>query len=295
MRIAMTGASGFIGLALCSRLSGAGHALRALVRAPARELEAMGCEQLAVGALEEFAAWPRALEGADAIVHLAAHAHGRGAGASLDRLNVDATLAAAAAARDAGARFVFVSSIKVHGERSTAPLREYSPLAPHDAYALSKVKAEQALRALAGLRPTVLRPPLVYGPGVKANFLALLRAIARGLPLPLASIDNRRSLVYVGNLADAVARCLDNPRSEGRTYLVTDGEAVSTPALCREIGVALERPARLFPFPQALLPVPQLTQSLEADASAIRGELGWQPPFSLREGLRATARWYRGR
>lgn len=273
MRIAVTGATGFIGRALCGQL-GAAHELRAVAREPD---------------------WAAALDGMQAVVHLAGQAHGRGDARSLRAVNVDATRAAAEAARASGAHFVFISTIKVHGEESAAPLREASPIAPRDAYAQSKVDAEEALRAIAGLRLTVLRPPLVYGPGVKANFLALMRAISRGLPLPLASIDNRRSLVYVANLVDAIARCVANQRSIGRTYLVTDGEAPSTPALCRAIGAALERPARLFPFPPALLPLKQLTQSLEADATAIRGELGFQPAYTLQQGLRLTARWYLGR
>lgn len=297
MRIVITGASGFVGRALCARLVDAGHVVVALVRSPAREPGALsGCEQRTVGDLAQFADWRNALAGAQAIVHLAAYAHGGATGgAALVALNVAATRAAAEAARESGAHFVFASSIKVHGECSAAPLRENSPIAPCDPYAHSKARAEQSLRELAGLRLTVLRPPLVYGPGVKANFLALMRAIARGAPLPLASVHNRRSFLYVGNLVDAILRCLAEPRSAGRTYLVSDGAALSTPALCREIGVALERPARLFRFPPAWLPMRQLTQSLEADASAIRGELGWRPPFSLRDGLRATALWYRGR
>ena len=296
MRIAVTGATGFIGRALCAQLCGAGHALRALVRAPSRELASLAsCEQVAVGDLENFRGWTRTLDGMQAIVHLAGYAHGRGSDAALDAVNVVATRAAADAAREHGAHFVYLSSIKVHGEESAAPLREDSPLALQERYARSKAAAEAALRSLAGLRLTVLRPPLVYGAGVKANFLALARAIARGVPLPLASIDNRRSVVYVGNVVDAIARCLAEGRSVGRTYLVADREAPSTPALCRAIGAALERPARLFPFPPAWLPLKQLTRSLEADTSAIGSELGWQPPFALQHGLRATALWYRGR
>lgn len=187
----------------------------------------------------------------------------------------------------AGARFLFLSSVKVHGKSSSAPFREDAPLAPQDRYAESKVRAEQALRAVAGLRLTVLRPPLVYGPGVKANFLALMKALARRLPLPLASIDNRRSLIYVGNLASAMLACLE---TEG-TFLVSDGPAVSTPQLCAEIAAALGRTERLFRFPPALLPY-QLAGSLEVDDAAIRRSLGWKPPFTREEGLRATAQWY---
>jgi nucleoside-diphosphate-sugar epimerase len=128
---------------------------------------------------------------------------------------------------------------------------------------------------------------------VRANFLALMRAIARGWPLPLASIQNRRSLVYVGNLCDAIAACLQAPAAAGKTFYVTDGAAISTPALCRAIGVALGRPARLFAFPPALLPFEKLTGSLEVDDGDLRRSLGWRPPFSFQEGLGVTAAWYK--
>jgi nucleoside-diphosphate-sugar epimerase len=230
----------------------------------------------------------------DAVVHLAALAHGRGASADeIRRVNVELAGRVGRGAAQAGCRMLFMSSVKVHGEDSTVAFREESPFAPKDAYAESKVAAEKLLRALPGLRLTVLRPPLVYGPAVKANFLALMKAIARGIPLPLAGIANRRSLIYVGNLAQALERCLASPAADGRTYLVSDGAALSTPQLCRAIGDALRRPARLFPFPEIFL-MKNLTGSLEVDDSAIRSELGWRPPFSLEEGLRATAQWYRG-
>src|SRR5207248_9079285 len=133
--------------------------------------------------------------------------------------------------------------------------------------------AEERLRAIAGLSLAVLRPPLVYGPRVKANFLALMHAVNGGWPLPLASLENRRSLIFVGNLADAIIRCLE---ARG-TFLVSDGPPISTAALCRELGAALGRPARLFAFPSRLLPR-KLAASLEVDDSAIRAALGWQPP-----------------
>lgn len=202
-------------------------------------------------------------------------------------MNVDLAAQTAKKAAAAGAQFLFLSSLKVHGESSQSPFREDSPLAPKGVYAESKARAEDRLRAIPGLRLAVLRPPLVYGPGVKANFLALMNAVARGWPLPLASIRNRRSLVHVGNLADAIIACLGK---EG-TFLVSDGEAVSTPQLCREIGEALGRPARLFRFPSSLLPE-KLSASLEVDDSHIRRTLGWKPPFTREQGLRLTAEWY---
>jgi UDP-N-acetyl-alpha-D-quinovosamine dehydrogenase len=184
----------------------------------------------------------------------------------------------------------FLSSVKVHGEASDQPFKESSPLAPRDAYGESKARAEDALRAIPGLNLLVLRPPLVYGPGVKANFLALMAAIARGLPLPFAAIRNRRSLVYVGNLVDAIERGL----TASGTFLLSDGTPRSTPELCRALAVALGRAPRMFAFPPSLLPR-KLAGSLELDDSAIRSKLGWRAPFTFEEGLRATARWYLGR
>jgi len=261
MKVAVTGATGFIGKSLLHALRVAGHE-----------------------ALPD-------LRGAQALVHLAAIAHRRGVDqGELRRVNVDLAADAGRRAAAAGVPMLFMSSVKVHGEDSDTPLRETSPLAPRDAYARSKAQAEDALRAIPGLQLTVLRPPLVYGPAVKANFRMLMSAIARGVPLPLAGIDNRRSLIYVGNLCDAIIACLG---SAGKTYLVCDGAPLSTPQLCRAIGTALGRPARLFRFPW--VPAGALTRSLEIDDAAIRRELDWQSPYSFDEGLRLTAAWYRNR
>jgi nucleoside-diphosphate-sugar epimerase len=227
---------------------------------------------------------------AEAVVHLAAIAHRRASAEDLRRINHGLATEVGRAAAAGDASLVFLSSVKVHGEASSLPFTEDSPFAPGDAYGDSKARAEESLRAIPGLRLAVLRPPLVYGAGVKANFLALFAAVARGIPLPLASIRNRRSMIYVGNLAYAILACLGR---EG-TFLVSDGAAASTPQLCVEMGQALARPARLFPFPTRLLPG-KLTASLEVDDSAMRNALAWKPPFTRDEGLRATARWYRAR
>jgi len=293
MIVAVTGANGFIGQEVCRQLSAAGHRTRALVRAPSAALRTLaGVDQRRIGDLARFADWTGALHGAEAVVHLAGHARSREASALLE-VNVNASVRAARAAGDA--HFIFISTAKVHGEVSgERPFDEMSALRPGEGYAASKAMAEDALRAIPRLRLTVLRPPLVYGPGVRANFLALLAAIARGIPLPLARIRNRRSLIYVGNLAHAVRHCVDRPQSAGRTYLPSDGTATSTPELCRTIGRALGRPARLFPFPAALLPN-ALAASFEVDDAAARRELGWCPSQTMEEGLRATAAWYRGR
>ena len=187
-------------------------------------------------------------------------------------------------------RFLYMSSVKAdHPE-------------PDDRYARAKLAAEEAVARVAsrsGLETVILRPPLVYGPRVRANFLALMRAVDRGWPLPFASIENRRSLLYVENLCDAIARCLEAEAPDGRTFFVTDGAPVSTAELCRQIGAALGRPALLFSFPPAVLEwipgMKRITRSLAVDDSAIRRELNWQPPFTFEQGLRATTAWYRGR
>lgn len=262
MSVAVTGAGGFVGLTLCPALTAAGHR--------AAPLPLRGVDEV------------RLPPGTDTVIHLAALAHRRYAPEEIHRVNVELAEQVGRAAAATGARMIFMSTVKVHGEESAAPFTETSPIAPQDPYAESKARAEDRLRRIAGLRLTVLRPPLVYGPGVKANFRALANAVARGVPLPLASIANRRSFLFVGNLADAAIRCIASPSSA--TYLAADGAPLSTPELCRRIGATLGRPARLFPFPVAWLPR-KLTTSLEIDDGAIRRDLGWRPPFSLDAGL----------
>lgn len=286
MRVVVTGASGFIGQALCPALRARGHTVLALDRA-------------AIGDITTFSDWSGRLAGAGAVVHLAALAHARGMEEErLHAVNVEAPAMLGKSAAAAGARMLFMSSVKVLGEETPGPaFDESSPPAPQDAYGRAKAAAEAALRTIRGLALTVLRPPLVYGPGVKANFLTLLRAVARGWPLPLANIDNRRSLIYAGNLADAVLRCVEAPQAAGKTYLVSDGTAVSTPELCRALGAVLGKPVRLFSCPPSLLEIvpaaTKLTRSLVVGDQAIRRELGWAPPHSLEAGLRLTAEWFR--
>ena len=286
MRIAVTGASGFVGQAVVPALRARGHEVLALDRA-------------SIGDIAGFTGWNSRLAGSDVVVHLAGLAHARRVDeARLRAVNVDAALAIGKAAAAVGARMLHMSSVKVLGEATPwQPFDDSSPLAPQGAYACAKAAAETGLRAIAGLSLAVVRPPLVYGPGVKANFLALMRAVSRGWPLPLASIENRRSFVYVGNLADAVVRCVESPLAGGKTYGVTDGAPLSTPALCRALGDALGRPARLIHFPPALLNLsPQaasLTRSMVLDDGALRRDLGWAPVHGFEEGVRRTAKWFR--
>lgn len=260
VKVHVTGAGGFVGRHLLGELRRAGHVVLADI------------------------------SHAEAVVHLAGIAHRRASARELDEVNVRLAERTGRHAAALGASFLFLSTVKVHGDESRTALTERSPIAPGDPYAESKARAEEALRGIAGLRLTVLRPPLVYGPGVKANFLALMRAVDRGWPLPFAALENRRSLVYVGNLADAIVRSIGG---EG-TFLVSDGAAISTAQLCRELAGARGRRPRLFPWPAALLPR-KLAASLEVDDSLLRRTLGWRAPYSREAGLRATADWYLAR
>ncbi len=299
-RVVVTGATGFIGRALCPRLAAAGHEVSAITR---RVIPEIGPDT----------DWSAALAGAEAVVHLAARVHvsaERAADplAAPRRVNTLGTRRLAEAAAAAGVRrLVFASTIKVNGEKTGAePFRATDAAAPRDPYAISKWEAEQALFQVAGesaMEAVVLRPPLVYGPGVKGNFLSLLRLCAKAPPLPLALVANRRSLIHVGNLADAILRCLTHPAAGGRTFLVSDGEALSTPELVRRAAAALGRPARLFPVPPPLLrlagrltgtssTVERLLDSLVVDDREMRRELDWKPPFSMSRGLQETATWF---
>jgi nucleoside-diphosphate-sugar epimerase len=269
MRVLVTGLGGFIGGSLGPLLEARGHDVR--------------------GAGREVAVLADAFRGCEAVVHLANIAHDSARPELLWRVNVEGSARAAELAAAAGVRrFVYLSSVKAENP------------APSDRYGAAKAAAEREVARVAartGLQVVVLRPPLVYGPGVRANFLRLVQAIDRRLPLPFAAIDNRRSLVSVENLCDAIACCLSADAPDGRTFFVTDGAPVSTPQLCREIGAALGRPARLFSFPSRLLELlpgmTRLTRSLAVDDSAIRRELDWTAPQTLEQGLRATADWYR--
>jgi len=318
--VVVTGANGFIGLPLCSLLVRAGTDVRAAVRRESAALAELTADpstdsikrgrlrQVVVGDLATATDWSAALDGAEAVVHLAARVHvapGQGQGqADSDRfreINIDATLRLAAAAAHARVRrLVFVSSAKAgNGNEDGAS----------DPYSRSKAEAERLLGEASrhpGLECVIVRPPLVYGPRVKANFLRLMRLVDSGVPLPLASVANHRSLLFVGNLADALTTCIGHPRAAGQAFSVSDGEDVSTPELVRRIAHALGRPARLFPFPVALLrlagglagqrqAVDRLTGDLAIDSSPITAALGWRAPFSMEHGLAETAAWYRAR
>lgn len=307
--ILLTGGNGFVGRAVAAALHRRGMAHRLALRQPT------SAPAFGIDTLGPDTDWSCAVDGVTAVLHLAARAHVLH-DATPDRLcafrsvNTAGTLRLAEQAATAGVRrFVFVSTAKVHGEATTpgALFSEAEAPAPRDPYALSKWEAEQGLAAIAartGMEVVVVRPPLVYGPGVKANFAALLQAVASGWPLPLASIDNRRSLVGIDNLVDFLLLCLQHPAAAGQSFLVSDGEDMSTPDLLRRIGAALQRPARLWPLPEPLLTTAarlsgrraaaeRLCGNLQVDITKARTLLGWAPVVSVDEGLRRTTAGFR--
>ncbi len=314
MRVLVTGADGFIGRAACRRLRRAGHDVRAAVWEPGPcDLE--GCEITRIGAIGPRTEWAAALVGVRAVVHLAARVHvmdDREADPlrAYRTVNAEGTGRLAEEASRAGVgRIVFVSTIKVNGERTTdRPFTEDDVPAPEDPYGLSKLEGEEALRRAAkgnDMDFVILRLPLVYGPGVRANFERLLRMVDRGWPLPLGRVANRRSFIGRENVADLLARAVDDVRAAHRLFLVSDGDDVSTPELIRRIARSLGRPVRLWPVPIGLLRgaarltgrqavVDRLCGSLVVDSTKVRTTLDWTPPCTMEEELKRAARAFRG-
>ena len=307
--ILVTGATGFVGTALCADLAARGIAFR-----PASRLPRPGFHP--VGAIDARTDWTEALADIDCVVHLAARVHvmddtAADPLAAFRAANVDATLNLARQAAAAGARrVIFISSIKVNGEE-TAPDRPFTAAdvpEPGDPYGLSKWEAEQALFDLGrqtGMDIVVIRPPLIYGPGVKANFASLMRLARRGLPLPFGLISNRRSLLFVGNLTDFIILCVAHPDAANRTFLVSDGEDLSIGQLIAGISGAMGRKAWLLPVSPRLIEtaaamlgkgpaVRRLLGSLQVDIGETRRVTGWTPPFSREQGLTLTARAFPG-
>ena len=310
--ILVTGATGFVGNAVVQRLLAEDQS-RGLALALRRDDRRWTDRVLShvVGDLEPTTDWTVALGGVSVVVHCAARVHvmidsSTNPLEEFRRVNVAGTLNLAHQAAAAGVRrFVFVSSIKVNGEAThlgSAFEADDAP-GPLDAYGTSKMEAEQGLRKLSaktGMQVVIIRPPLVYGPGVKANFATMMRWLQRGVPLPLGAIHNQRSLVALDNLVDLIVTCLTHPAAANQTFLVSDGEDVSTKELLRRMGRAMGRPARLIPVPASWLKLAaaiigkadvaqRLCGSLQVDIEKTRRLLGWSPPVSLDEGLRRAA------
>ena len=310
--ILVTGGTGFVGSSVLARLVEDGTMpVRAAVRSAGARITP-GIDKVLVGALAEDTDWRAALAGVSALVHCAARVHVMDETAAdpleeFRRINVQGTLALARQAAAAGVqRFVFVSSIKVNGEMTAVgkPFTADDTPAPVDAYGVSKMEAEQALRALeseSGMQVVIVRPPLVYGKGVKANFATMMRWLARGIPLPLGAIHNRRSLVALDNLVDLIVTCVRHPQAAGQTFLVSDGQDPSTTELLQRMGRAMGRPARLIPLPAVCLTLgasllgkrdvaQRLCGSLQVDIGKTRRLLGWTPPLTLDQGLQKAAK-----
>ncbi|MBU9355028.1 NAD-dependent epimerase/dehydratase family protein [Burkholderia multivorans] len=312
--ILVTGANGFVGQATAGALLERGASVVSLVRRPIGR-SGLGIEW--VHDRPDFAdleqAWPASLR-CDVVIHLAARVHvirdsAVDPMAAYRETNVEGSLRVARAARASGARrFVYVSSIKAVGESSAGrvPLGEDEQPMPTDPYGISKLEAERSLLAFgrdSGMEIVIVRPPLVYGPGVRANFLTLMRALHKGVPLPLGAIPARRSLIYVENLANALVACASDSRAAGQIFHVADDRDLTVTELARSLAACLDVPERLLPVPAAWLriggrltgrlpEVDRLVGSLQLDTRRIRGVLGWRPPYGIEDGLRQTAAWY---
>lgn len=305
MKILITGANGFVGQALVGQLKPSGHHV---VPGVQRSYGLLG--EIVVGVVDGATQWAEAVAGCRAVVHLAARVHVMHE-MTTDPLeayrqtNVAGSLNLARQAAAAGVRrFIYVSTVKVNGEftgNGQAFAFDDIP-APQDPYGVSKAEAEAGLREIAvqtGMEVVIIRPPLVYGPGVKANFATLVRWVRKGVPLPLGAIHNQRSLVALGNLVDLITTCLDHPEATNQTFMVSDGHDVSTSELLRGLSYAMECPVRLLSVPQSWLVVglrligredwgQRLCGNLQVDIFHTCKTLGWRPPVSVAEGLRRT-------
>jgi nucleoside-diphosphate-sugar epimerase len=305
VNVLLTGATGFLGSRIAENLHGRNQ--HSVLCASRQAVDR--CDQsVVVGSLDSDTDWSTALAKQQVVIHTAARAHIMKDEvpdplAEYRKVNVDGTLNLARQAAEAGVRrFVFISSIKVNGEQTplNQPFTAEDSPAPEDAYGISKMEAEQDLQALAaetGMEVVIIRPPLVYGPGVKGNFASMTRLVEKGLPLPLGAIHNKRSLVALDNLVDLIITCIDHPAAANQVYLAADGEDLSTTELLQGVAKAMGKPSRLVPVPARLLMfgatvlgkkamAQRLLGSLQVDISKARNLLGWQPPLSVEEGLK---------
>ncbi len=312
-KVLLTGCTGFVGSSVLTRLCRDGMEVVACSRAEMLKTPSEA-RYMRVAGLDSSTDWTPALDGGEVVIHSAARVHvmhdqSSDPLAEFRKVNVEGTLNLARQAAAAGVRrFIFISSIKVNGEGTpvNGPYLADAQAAPADPYGISKMEAEQGLRALAtetGMEVVIIRPVLVYGPGVKANFLSMMRWLHKGVPLPFGAIHNRRSLVALDNLVDLIVTCIDHPAAANQAFLVSDGEDLSTSELLSRMGTALGKPARLLPVPSWLLEAgaamlgkralsQRLCGSLQVDISKTRELLNWTPPVSVDEALGKTARHF---
>lgn len=310
-RILLTGASGFLGSSLLNRLNSIAEVVPVL-----REVSG-ATKNSVIHEINSETDWSDSLRDISVVIHCAARAHIM-RDKSIDplteyrKVNVDGTLNLARQAAKAGIRrFIFISSVKVNGESTTGlgPFTEQCQPSPVDAYGVSKKEAEEGLFSISGetgMEIVVVRPPLVYGPGVKANFLSLLKLASTGLPLPFGAIDNKRSMVYLGNLTDFIVRCVDHPAAANQVFLISDGEDVSLRSLLIELRSSFSCPPRLLPVPIFVFrflgsltgkkaAVDRLVGDLQVSSEKVRTLMEWSPPYSFAEGVEATVADFKSR
>jgi nucleoside-diphosphate-sugar epimerase len=308
MKILATGANGFVGRALCAESIRQGLTVLAALR---EESALEDCTPVVIGAIDNATNWSTALSGVDIVVHLAARVHvmhevAADPLAEFRQVNVEGTLNLARQAIKAGVtRFIFVSSIGVHGNLTKfgQPFYSTDTPNPHDPYSISKYEAEQALQKLCSdtaMELVIIRPPLVYGSNAPGNFKRLINSVKLGIPLPLGAIHNKRSFVFVGNLVSLILKCIDHPQAANQVFLVSDGHDLSTTELLQACAVALGVKPRLLPVPQKMIEVgaalvgkkavaQRLCGNLQVDIEHTRRLLAWEPPYTVADGLKATA------
>jgi UDP-glucose 4-epimerase len=310
--ILVTGANGFIGKSLCDFLVETDVNVFACVRDSKKDTRDKNISIISVGNIDRNTQWSHALEGVSVVVHLAARVHvmdKKQTNCPLDlyrELNVKGTENLAIQAAKSGVkRFVYISSIKVNGEQSSTPFYADDPVKPNDPYAISKWEAEQKLTeisAATGMGIVIIRPPLVYGPDVKGNFLRLMQWIDKGFPIPLANINNKRSLVNVDNLCDLVKLCIEHPNASGQVFLVSDARDLSSSELITIIAKQKQKPSRLVPVPVWLLnfvgrildksqEIERLCSSLQVNIQKNKDLLNWSPPWSVEDGVRKAVEY----
>ena len=307
MLIAITGSNGFIGKHLVKSIKSKGHQVRLIQKL-------RGPNVFQINDISTFDNWAKALEGVDIVIHCASRVHDfdkptESSYREFEKINVLATQKIALqSAKSNVKRLIFLSTVKVNGEKTKEgfPLKNNSPSCPKDLYAKSKLKAEKILYSISqkeDLEIVIIRPPLVYGPYVKANFLKMIELVYKGIPLPFLSISNNRSMIYVENLVSFMIVCLDNDSAKNKTFLVSDEQTISTPNLIKLIAKFLKKNLNLFPCPVIILTllgfltrnsnkINKLTDSLEIDPQETYEIMDWRPPFTTEKGIKKTVAWF---